>query len=104
MLQLKDLRCTRIVQDEGGEALLLGQLEGPRGGRAWLAGHLLSGSAGIRDSDKFGIYDRLGYGGQAEESCRLNKTIMAFWYRMSRVTYKWFGCYGIALRGSGATG
>jgi hypothetical protein len=80
VLQLKDLRCTKIVQDDGGEALLLGQLEGPRGGRAWLAGHFLSGRAGIRNPDKIGICDRLGYGGQAEESCRLNKTIIAFWY------------------------
>jgi hypothetical protein len=32
------------------------------------------------------------YGGQAEESCRLNETIIAYWYRMSMITCKWFGC------------
>jgi hypothetical protein len=40
-------------------------------------GTLLSDRAGICDPDKIGIYDRLGYGGQAEESCRLSETIVA---------------------------
>ncbi len=31
-----------------------------------------------------------------EESCRRNKTIIAYWYRMSMITCKWFGCCGIA--------
>src|SRR5260370_21526851 len=37
-----------------------------------------------------------GCSGQAEESYRLNQSIIAYWYRMSRVTCKWFGCCGIA--------
>jgi hypothetical protein len=32
-----------------------------------------------------------------EESCRLNKTIIAYWYSMSMITCKWFGCCGIAV-------
>jgi|SRR6266446_4769482 len=39
-------------------------------------------------------------GGQAEKSCRLNESIIAYWYHMSMITCKWFGCCGIALRGS----
>src|SRR5229473_790425 len=35
------------------------------------------------------------------ESCRINKPIIAYWLSMSRITCKWFGCWGIALRGSG---
>jgi hypothetical protein len=33
-----------------------------------------------------------------EESCRLNETIIAYWYRMSMITCKWLGCWGIAGR------
>jgi len=71
MLQLKDLRG-RSVGDKvtGWDGKILKKLEGPRGGGAWFAG--------------------------TEESCRLNETIIAYWYRMSMITYKWFGCCGIA--------
>jgi hypothetical protein len=31
-----------------------------------------------------------------EESCQPNETIIAYWYRMSMITCKWFGCCGIA--------
>jgi hypothetical protein len=30
------------------------------------------------------------------ELCQINGTIISYWYSMSSVTYKWFGCYGIA--------
>jgi hypothetical protein len=30
-----------------------------------------------------------------EESCRLNKAIIAYWYRMSMITCKWFGYCGM---------
>jgi len=35
---------------------------------------------------------RQSCGGQAKESCRINETIIAYWYRLSTVTCKWFGC------------
>jgi hypothetical protein len=31
-----------------------------------------------------------------KESCRTEETIITYWYRMSSVTCKWFGCCGIA--------
>jgi len=31
-----------------------------------------------------------------DESCRLDETIIAYWYRMSMITYKWFRCCVIA--------
>jgi hypothetical protein len=54
------------------------------------------GSQGTLLSDRAGIFDRLGYGGQAEGSCRLNETIIAYWYSLSMIICKWFGCCGIA--------
>ena len=36
------------------------------------------------------------YGGQAERLCQINETIISYWYRISRVTYKSFRCCGIA--------
>ena len=30
-----------------------------------------------------------------EESCQTDQPIISYWYRMSRVTCKWFGCWGI---------
>src|SRR6266403_4732372 len=44
--------------------------------------------------------NRQSRGGQAEKSCRLNESIIAYWYHMSMIACKWFGCCGIALRGS----
>ena len=38
----------------------------------------------------------LSCGGQAEESCRINETIIAYWYFLSMITCKCFGCRGIA--------
>jgi hypothetical protein len=71
VLQLKDLRGRSVGKKVTGLAgLILKELEGPRGGRAWLAG--------------------------TKESCRLNKSIIAHWYRMSMITCKWFGCCEIA--------
>ena len=35
---------------------------------------------------------RKRYGGLAEEACRLKEPIIAYWYHMSMITYKWFGC------------
>jgi hypothetical protein len=46
------------------------------------------GSSGTLLSDKVGICDRQVYGGQAEESCRLNEMIIAYWYSMSMITYR----------------
>jgi len=57
----------------------------------------LSDRAGICDPDKIGASDRQSCGGQAEGSCRLKEPIIAYWYRMSMITCKWFGCCGIAL-------
>ena len=65
--------------------------------RASSLGTILSDRAGICDPDRIGIFNRQGYGGQAEESCRLSQTIIAYWYRMSSVTYKWFGCCGLTV-------
>src|SRR6266581_4523322 len=43
---------------------------------------------------------RLGYGGQAEESCRLNETIITYWYNLSIITCKWFGRAGQVVSGA----
>jgi len=87
VLQLKDLRGRCVgekVTEWDGKILRaksarrrrgLKELEGPRGGGAWFAGH-------------WGIVP-------------INEAIIAYWYRMSMITCKWFGCCGIALRGSG---
>ncbi len=48
-------------------------------------------------------------GGAREKRCRPNETIIAYPYRMSMITCKWFGCCGIARcvlswhRGNGRT-
>ncbi len=47
---------------------ILEELEGPRGGRAWFAG--------------------------TEESCRINETIIAYWYRLSMITLSGLDCFG----------
>ncbi len=82
MLQLKDLRGRCVgekVSEWDGKILRaksarrrrgLKELEGPRGGA--------HGSQGTG------------------ESCRINEAIIAYWYRMSMITCKWFGCCGIA--------
>jgi hypothetical protein len=54
------------------------------------------GSQGTLLSDRAGICDHQVYGGQVEDSCRLQEWIIAHWYYLSMVTCKWFGCCGIA--------
>ena len=76
MLPLKDLRV-RIVGEKVADAdkEILEGLEGLPGGRAWFAGALRS--------DRVGIFDRQGCGGQAQESCRSNRGIIAYRYLLS---------------------
>ena len=76
----------RNVTGLGGE--ILKELEGPRAGRAWVAGWPLyptrvgiygPDKVGVYGPDKIGTYDRKGCGGQAEGSCRIDETIIAHW-------------------------
>jgi hypothetical protein len=64
------LRLAMLAQDE--HASLHAQLEGLLGGGAWFAGQLPR---------------RAG-----QESCRFDEIIIAYRYRMSMITCKWFGC------------
>ena len=67
MLQLKDLRKRSVGEKvTGGGPTILKESEGLRGRRAWFGG--------------------------TEEPCRINRTIITYWLRMSRITCKWFGC------------
>src|SRR6266436_3772836 len=67
----------------------LSELEGPRGGRAWF----VAGQAPFRKGRNL-RWPRLRWarGG----SCRLYETIIAYWYSMSIITCKWFGCREMA--------
>jgi hypothetical protein len=62
-----------LAQDE--HASPHAQLEGLPGGRPWEVGTLLS--------DRAGICDRQGYGGQAQDRCPSNNKIIAYRYRLS---------------------
>ena len=73
MLHLKKL-CGRCVGEKvtGLDGKILKEFEGPRGEGAWFAGH-----------------------GRIVPTYR---GIIVYWYRMSMITCKWFGCSGIAVR------
>ena len=58
------------VNGLGGE--ILKELEGPRAGRAWVAGQPLYPT-------RVGIYDRKGCGGQTQGSCQIDEIIIAHW-------------------------